>query len=391
MTVAFVWSGQPGPNERVEWWLVDPNGLMYPTQQGAKYFRYVTANLVSPVNLDDSVDFAWPSGNYHLRAEVWRDDLLVAVDETEPLITLTNYRPRVLKPPSIPVPLDVNFAGQIKLLGYHLPVRSLSQGQGIPITLYWQGLREMDNSFTVFAKLLDDNQEDVWGNLERLPADGYPTSQWWNKEVVLDGFELPVEPTVPPGIYWINVGLYLPLNESSASLPLVYDGQPSDITSVTFGPIKVGEPSSELVVPPEEAIPQVPLAIKLGDPPVIMLRGYDLSRSGDEIRLTLYWEGISPTPVDWSIFAHLRNQDGEIVAQKDGLAGATGSTTYPTALWDAEEIIADELTIPLPPDLPSGEYSMVIGLYNLTDGTRLSIPNAPNNEITLTTQKLAQP
>ena len=37
------------------------------------------------------------------------------------------------------------------------------------------------------------------------------------------------------------IGLYLPVGESPVSLPLMQDGQMTDITSVTLGPITVGE------------------------------------------------------------------------------------------------------------------------------------------------------
>jgi hypothetical protein len=42
-------------------------------------------------------------------------------------------------------------------------------------------------------------------------------------------------------------------------------------------------------------------------------------------------------------------------------------------VWDAGEFIADSHAITLPPDLPAGEYSMAIGLYDPLTGQRLPI------------------
>ena len=110
------------------------------------------------------------------------------------------------------------------------------------------------------------------------------------------------------------------------------------------------------------------------------------SNSPNSITLKLYWQSEAPLPTDYTTFVHLRNAAGETVAQKDQppLEGA-----YPTSLWDPGEIIADEVTIPLPEELPSGEYSLVVGLYDLTTGLRLPVPDTADNSLRLTTIEVA--
>jgi len=44
---------------------------------------------------------------------------------------------------------------------------------------------------------------------------------------------------VPAGRYTLHVGLYLPVGEAPVLLPLVQDGQFSQITHVEVGPIMV--------------------------------------------------------------------------------------------------------------------------------------------------------
>jgi hypothetical protein len=83
----------------------------------------------------------------------------------------------------------------------------------------------------------------------------------------------------------------------------------------------------------------------------------------------------------------LRNQAGETVAQKDGPAG---SGHYPTSLWDPGQIVADELSISLPVELPAGQYELVVGLYDISTGARLFMPNSPFDEFTLTTLEITQ-
>lgn len=366
MAIPIVWQGRLSAGYRVEWLLVDPQGQVYPSRPASPHFDYFV------------VGADWSAGDYRLRAEVWRDETVVASQETGPLVTIFNERPRPLQPGPIAYPLAANFADHIELLGYDLPVRSLSPGQGVPVTLYWRGLRTMGQSYTVFTKLLDDQQQ-VWGSAERLPADGYSTVYWLENEVVTDSFELPVMTGSPPGLYWLNVGLYEEVDDRAVSLPLVLDGQLSEITSLTVGPIKIGGPPPGVVLSPAAVQPEVTLSTEFGRPPVILLRGYDLRRMDGTLKLTLYWESLSPTPVDWNAFVHLRTQAGKTAAQSDG---PLGSGRYPTSVWAAGELVADEFAIPLA-ELPDDVYNLYLGLYNLTTGERLPVMDNPDREILL--------
>jgi hypothetical protein len=363
MQIPFVWQGQPAPDERVEWLLVSPNGQVYASTQVSPHFGYF------PVGLD------WLSGDYRLRMELWRGDTVIASQESEPLVAIINKKPRLLEPPPLTHPLEANFADRIKLLGYDLPVRSLASGRGVPVTLYWQGLRTMGKSYTVFVKLLD-NQHQAWGSVDRLPADGYSTIYWLENEVVIDGFELPVDPATPHGIYWLNVGLYEEIDQAAVSLPLVVDGGPTDVTSVTFGPVKIGAAPPGVVVP--SASPEHPLAVELGN--AIRLQGYDLTQTEQNLSFTFYWESLAPVGTDYTVFVHVRNRANETVAQLDRppVDGA-----YPTSLWEAGELIPDTLQIPLPADLPSGQYSIVVGMYDFVTGTRLPVAGSDDNSLTL--------
>jgi hypothetical protein len=236
----------------------------------------------------------------------------------------------------------------------------------------------MGQSYTVFAKLLDEQQQ-LGGSVERLPADGYSTIYWLENEIVTDSFELPVAADIPPGIYWLNVGLYEEIDHTAVSLPLMTDGQPSEITSVTFGPVKVGDVSPSLVLSPEEGESMVPLVAEFGQPPEIMLRGYDLVQENGELTLTLYWEKMLPTSLDWTTFVHLRDNTGQTVAQKDGLAGGY---RYPTSIWNVGEIVVDRTVIPLE-DVPKGVYTLYLGFYNFDNGERLPVADNLTREIRL--------
>jgi hypothetical protein len=158
---------------------------------------------------------------------------------------------------------------------------------------------------------------------------------------------------------------------------LVANGQKSAEIGLVIGPVLIGRAAN--VISRGQLNPQSILSIKFGRPPVILLHGYNLQQDETGITVTLYWECLAQTPTNWTIFAHLRNQAGEIVSQKDGPAG---SGYYPPTFWRPGEFIVDKLAVPLPQ--PSARtYNLFVGLYDPVTQARLAVPEEPANEVIL--------
>ncbi|HMQ54392.1 MAG TPA: hypothetical protein PKD98_20115, partial [Anaerolineae bacterium] len=97
------------------------------------------------------------------------------------------------------------------------------------------------------------------------------------------------------------------------------------------------------------------------------------------LHLTLYWRADTTPTTDYTTFLHLRDAANQNVAQKDSPPAAG---RYPTSLWEAGEVIVDELVLPLDQVEP-GDYTPVVGLYELANGARLLTPGNPANEVKL--------
>jgi hypothetical protein len=320
------------------------------------------------------VDHTWPSGQYRVQLDGIDTDLALRVDNFDTRPGGWNFTP-----PEMMVTVNANFNNELRLLGYDLPTRRVEAGDGVPLVLYWQSLRRMSKSYIIFDRLLaaDGNS---WGGYDRLPRETYPTNLWVPGEIVADGFAVPVDPATPDGMYDIVIGLYDEADPAAQSLPLVDEaGQPLEADAITIGPIKVGGPPPGAVLSEEAASPQTRLTIELGEPPVVLLRGYDLTQEVAELNITLYWESLRSTPIDWSTFVHLRDESGETVAQKDG---PTGGGVYPVSLWDPGEVIIDDVVVPIG-NLSLQEYSVIVGLYDVLTGNRLAVPDNPANELVL--------
>ncbi len=125
-------------------------------------------------------------------------------------------------------PLHLNLDGQIELLGYDLSTDQVRPGDTLELTLYWHALTELEEDYTIFTHLLGESYNPasgsfLWGQKDNMPLDGsYPTSRWLENEAVVDRYAIAVQPDAPPGLYRIEVGMYL--LETGQRLP-VFDDQ----------------------------------------------------------------------------------------------------------------------------------------------------------------------
>jgi hypothetical protein len=114
--------------------------------------------------------------------------------------------------------------------------------------------------------------------------------------------------------------------------------------------------------------------------------GYDIGGlelwPGRRVVMHLYWEVLAPPPQDYSILIHLRDAEGNLIANWDGPVARTENGWYSTLVWDVGETISDERQIMLPDGVaPEGEgYRLVIGMYDPATNER--VPIMVNGEVT---------
>ena len=129
----------------------------------------------------------------------------VEVMALEPAVAIT--------PPPPPAglvahPVLATLGDQVRFLGYDLESDTVRAGEVVSFTLYWQALRPMQLSYSVFTHLLGPANRIV-GQKDGLPQRGtYPTTLWQPGEVVADPYTILLDPATPPGRYPLEVGLY---------------------------------------------------------------------------------------------------------------------------------------------------------------------------------------
>lgn len=123
-------------------------------------------------------------------------------------------------------------------------------------------------------------------------------------------------------------------------------------------------------VPPEEITR--PLRITFGN--VAQLRGWSLAGSGqDGSALLLYWEALGQTKTLHSILTHISAGLLDPAAPVISLDHGIRRGELDTIQWAIGGLYRDDVR--LPTDLPTGWYTVWVGLYDIT--TQQAVPPAP--------------
>jgi hypothetical protein len=128
------------------------------------------------------------------------------------------------------------------------------------------------------------------------------------------------------------------------------------------------------LTPPQPALPGQPLA-RFG--PHITLWQADYP-SPDEPTLLLSWQTDQPLDRNDTIFVHLLDAGGSLLAQADGVP-YTG--LYPLPNWQPGQVISDTRPLAsLLPD-PANLAAIAIGLYDPVSGERLPAADAAGHPL----------
>jgi len=265
--------------------------------------------------------------------------------------------------------VDGMFGDRIALLGYDLQPASVEAGETLEVTLYLSAPRSLTDTYSLGLWLVSAVPGDTTrlAGLDTWPGDGsYPTLVWRPGEVVVDTYHLEIPEDVPRTQAWmVQLNAY---RMGEDWLPFAQRGQMVGNRAI-LGRVRVG--ATEPLHPPPEA--------QLEPPPVfgdgIALRGAQITPEDEELRVMLWWEALAPPGMDYTVFVHLVDEGGQLIGTGDQPPLGGG---FPTRMWQPGDGVADEHTIPLPPDLSPGAYSVQVGWYDPTTGVRL--PATQNGE-----------
>ncbi len=260
--------------------------------------------------------------------------------------------------------------GPINLTGIHYaPNIQPDEGQ-LPVTLYWQANQSMSTEYDVVLQLVDDDRNSL-GDGSGRPTDWvYPTTFWRPKiDDIASSRSITLETVPQPGRYWLAIALF----DATTATRLPHTSPVGDSPDTIFiGPLKVPRPFDAAQSKPISDQSLLDTAINFGDEitlSALAINNLNLA-PGETLTTQLLWTAQQTPSLDYTIFLHLLDEAGNLVAGNDSQP-LTGQ--YPTTIWSPAEQILDPHAVSLPPDLPPGQYTLALGLYHQPTSERLPL------------------
>jgi 4-amino-4-deoxy-L-arabinose transferase-like glycosyltransferase len=325
--------------------------------------------------------------------------LLQADGADEPgAVVQVSTRWRDFDPPTTPAKsLEAVFAGCaedtsapcIDLIGYTLDDSPRWAGESISLTALWQARRTMGRNYVVALYLLD-NLMNVGGHLDWSLGGHYPNVLWAPGEYVPETYHLPVFPNTPPGLYTIQLSLYDYRLSSSAAGPFTWLSvvvPPLDAPSdrIHLGKVRVRD-ADEGRPPGHQRHVDLDGQIRLIGYDLVLPAGASLV-PGRTLPLVLYWQAIRRAAQDYTVFTQMVGPDGRVYGQQDN---QPQGGRYPTTAWETGQVVIDRYDLTLGEGAPRGQYRLLVGMYDLATGVRLTAMDEdgrrlPDDAVELTT------
>lgn len=248
----------------------------------------------------------------------------------------------------------------IRLVTFQLPAAPIAPGETARAVFYLENRAVLDTNLNVLVRVVGPDGAEI------ARRDGWPwgaaTRTWQPGVVWPDGHDLTIPAATAPGYYRVELGFYDPATQ--ALLPAAQAATGAALGDlVTVDVLQVG------ALPPPAAPLTPPVAF--GD--ALTLLGSDLTARvpvtrGGEVAVRLVWQAQDWLATDYTAFVHAVGPDGVLVTQMDKppLGGF-----LPTSTWVPGQPVADTFALPLPPDAPTGIYTLYTGFYDAATLARL--------------------
>ncbi|MBI5652547.1 MAG: DUF2723 domain-containing protein [Chloroflexi bacterium] len=252
--------------------------------------------------------------------------------------------------------LDADF-GALALVGYSLDATTLRPGDALPLTLLWRGGANKLPDHLNAHFWLEDAQAKTVGARDAPISVGFPPMLWSPNVYVRDWSAVRVPANVADGVYRVKLAVARDQNLLGSAVFPFWD------TVADLGFIEIKNRARVMTAP---AIAQAREAVF---DQKIKLLGYELKLDAQRnVRLVVYWRALGLMDTAYTVFVHLLDAKGNLLASVDA---EPGNGVFPTTGWIENEYITDARVFPSVAEIPPGEYHIAIGLYDAVTGARL--------------------
>ncbi|MEW5961708.1 MAG: hypothetical protein AB1801_28655, partial [Chloroflexota bacterium] len=255
------------------------------------------------------------------------------------------------------VRLDRIYDGRLRLAAYRLEPARPRPGQAVEVSLYWQAVKELLDPLSLTVQLADSRLLPLGRSDSTLAPPA-----WLPGEVKTTRHTFELAPDLDaPLAGRLEVALR---DEAEISWP------PTTQAGAALEPVIDYFTVAPVAWPRLDRLASIEATWRHA----ITLRGVRLPSSpvqpGGSIPVSLFWQTGRPLAANYLVFVHVLDPAGQIKAQNDSLPRAGA---YPTPWWLPGVLIEDTHRLDVPPDLPAGQYQLVVGLYTAPGGARLPL------------------
>jgi hypothetical protein len=278
-------------------------------------------------------------------------------------------------------PLAV-FDSRLELLGIDAP-QELTPGSWMPVTLYWRLREGRGKDYFVRLQAWDFNDTSRGTENERYALIFrylYPPVMWATDEIISEIRWIQVYDDAPPGGYRfaISVSTYPGPTPVSLFSKGEQQGEWAQVGETAVSRDRFVADTSFPTLPADATLGgQIRLLGATITPPL------DTLAPGADLNVRLSWEVLTPINESYTLFIHVQDGTGNLLAQQDVLPF---DGQFPTWAWRVGETLATEHQINLPAG-SSGPYTLLVGMYRYPSLERLDViqdgEQSPDNVIIL--------
>lgn len=262
----------------------------------------------------------------------------------------------------VQVPLEVNFGGEMALLGYDLHPATVEAGGTLRLDLYWKAQRKLDTEYSAYARL-QDAESNLWSPKDsRRPGAyrDYPaTTTWPLDEYAQDSYQMLVLPGTPPGEYDLVVGAFS--KDTLEELDVLDERGIAVGVSLAVGKLTVVRPRKPPSI--EELDIKHPQIFNFGDE--LELLGYDIDRpvvrAGEGVHLTFLWRSLKEMNQPYAVCLQLADEGGGIASKK---IFPIATDSYRTTQWQAGEVVRSQHYFPVPAETSAGRGRLQLAVVD---------------------------
>lgn len=255
-----------------------------------------------------------------------------------------------------------DFAPGFAVTGLETTAQVLTPGELLEVELDVEVTGNPGRDCEVFLRLVDAVTFAPVSETKGAPYGGtYGCPAWQPGDALRIPLQMMVPPDIAPGAYRLGLEFYAPAQD--AFFPLAADPNQQ---AVQLGWLRAGDP----VQPPAaDAAEALHVQWENGIALTGVARPAGLLPRGEALAVQFTWQAAQASPRrNLTFFAHLIDARDDIVAQTDR---RPFDGRFPTTVWRPGETLRDTYAIPVPPDLPAGEYRLRVGFYD--DAGRLPL------------------